>query len=69
VVSDRLARKQTYAENGVNPSEGRLQGRRREQIRTSIPANVLDTMELIGDLWDGRRNNRLVQRHEKDGEQ
>ncbi len=35
---------------------------------TAVPADIVETMELIRDLRDGGRNDCIVQRNKKDRE-
>ncbi len=57
-----------HTEDGVDPPKGRLQGRRGEKVAAPIPANVLNAVEVIGDLGNGRRDDGLIEGNEEHGE-
>lgn len=65
VCSDGIG---THAEVFINPSERRLQRRRGKEISTSIPGDIRDRLELIGDFGDGDTDDGLVEGDEKDGQ-
>jgi hypothetical protein len=58
----------THTKNLVESTIGGLQGRRGQKVGTSIPGDILDTLELIRDFGNGNRDDGLVERDEKDGE-
>lgn len=63
-VRERVA----HAENLIDSSVGRLQCRRGEEIGRSIPGDVRDGLELIGDFGDGDTDDGLVEGDEEDGQ-
>jgi hypothetical protein len=56
----------TYRENRIQFAIRGLKCRRRQQITRPIPPDILDTLKVIGDLGNRRRDDRLIEGHQKD---
>lgn len=51
----------------IDTAEGGLEGGSSQHICTSIPANVLDGVEFVGNAWNGGSNDHAIQSDKKDG--
>jgi len=56
------------AEDAVQGAVCGLQGRRGQEVRGAVPADVLDARELLGQAAQGRRDDGLVQGDEENGQ-